>query len=63
MQPVTQDPEKFAIETELIYKYSPFKTEAEVMEQFKKIEGVSGLSFLCCTMVVGTNWIDKGIGK
>ncbi|XP_072565212.1 ATPase MORC2 isoform X1 [Paramormyrops kingsleyae] len=42
MQPVTQDPEKFAIETELIYKYSPFKTETEVMEQFKKIEGVSG---------------------
>ncbi|KAG7481080.1 hypothetical protein MATL_G00062990 [Megalops atlanticus] len=41
-QPVTQDPEKFAIETELIYKYSPFKTEAQLMEQFQKIEGQSG---------------------
>uniref|UniRef100_A0A8C9THX3 MORC family CW-type zinc finger 2 n=1 Tax=Scleropages formosus TaxID=113540 RepID=A0A8C9THX3_SCLFO len=42
MQPVTQDPEKFAIETELIYKYSPFQTEAQLMEQFRKIEGESG---------------------
>ncbi|XP_064153708.1 ATPase MORC2 isoform X2 [Anguilla rostrata] len=41
-QPVTQDPEKHAIETELIYKYSPFKTEAQLMELFKKIEGDSG---------------------
>ncbi|XP_061117387.1 ATPase MORC2 isoform X3 [Conger conger] len=41
-QPVTQDPEKHAIETELIYKYSPFKTEAQLMEQFKKIDGDSG---------------------
>ncbi|KAL4646497.1 MORC family CW-type zinc finger protein 2 isoform X1 [Arapaima gigas] len=42
MQPVTQDPEKFAIETELIYKYSPFQTETQLMEQFRKIEGESG---------------------
>ncbi|XP_066546211.1 ATPase MORC2 isoform X2 [Amia ocellicauda] len=41
-QPVTDNPEKFAIETELIYKYSPFKTEAQLMEQFSKIEGESG---------------------
>ncbi|MGH0134078.1 UNVERIFIED_CONTAM: hypothetical protein FKN15_017315 [Acipenser sinensis] len=41
-QPITDNPEKFAIETELIYKYSPFKSEAQVMEQFKKIEGDSG---------------------
>ncbi|KAI1900524.1 hypothetical protein AGOR_G00050820 [Albula goreensis] len=41
-QPVTQDPEKYAIETELIYKYSPFKTEAQLMEQFQKIEGENG---------------------
>ncbi|XP_028680468.1 ATPase MORC2 isoform X2 [Erpetoichthys calabaricus] len=41
-QPVTENPEKFAIETELIYKYSPFKTETQVMEQFGKIEGDSG---------------------
>uniref|UniRef100_W5MNX4 MORC family CW-type zinc finger 2 n=1 Tax=Lepisosteus oculatus TaxID=7918 RepID=W5MNX4_LEPOC len=41
-QPVTDNPEKFAIETELIYKYSPFKTEAQLMEQFGKIEGDSG---------------------
>lgn len=41
-QPLTQDPEKFAIETELIYKYSPFKTEEQLFNQFKRIEGNSG---------------------
>uniref|UniRef100_A0A8C8GWC4 CW-type domain-containing protein n=1 Tax=Oncorhynchus tshawytscha TaxID=74940 RepID=A0A8C8GWC4_ONCTS len=41
-QPITGDPEKFAIETELIYKYSPFKNEQQLMEQFNKIEGSSG---------------------
>uniref|UniRef100_A0A6Q2ZM54 CW-type domain-containing protein n=1 Tax=Esox lucius TaxID=8010 RepID=A0A6Q2ZM54_ESOLU len=41
-QPITGDPEKFAIETELIYKYSPFKNEQQLMEQFSKIEGISG---------------------
>ncbi|KAM5235487.1 ATPase MORC2-like [Ctenodactylus gundi] len=40
--PVTDNMEKFAIETELIYKYSPFHTEEEVMGQFKKISGESG---------------------
>ncbi|XP_072005174.1 ATPase MORC2 [Engystomops pustulosus] len=34
--------EKFAIETELIYKYSPFRSQKEVMEQFRKITGESG---------------------
>ncbi|XP_048448852.1 ATPase MORC2-like, partial [Rhincodon typus] len=37
-EPITDNPEKFAIETELIYKYSPFKSESEVMEQFDKIK-------------------------
>uniref|UniRef100_A0A667YGX1 MORC family CW-type zinc finger 2 n=1 Tax=Myripristis murdjan TaxID=586833 RepID=A0A667YGX1_9TELE len=37
-QPLTSDPEKYAIETELIFKYSPFKNEQQLMEQFKKIE-------------------------
>ncbi|XP_077601031.1 ATPase MORC2-like isoform X1 [Stigmatopora nigra] len=41
-QPMTSDPEKYAIETELIFKYSPFKTEQELMEQFSKIESASG---------------------
>nr|XP_033810009.1 ATPase MORC2 isoform X2 [Geotrypetes seraphini] len=41
-EPVTEDMEKFAIETELIYKYSPFKSEQEIMEQFSKISGASG---------------------
>ncbi|XP_068617196.1 ATPase MORC2 isoform X2 [Brachionichthys hirsutus] len=41
-EPLTSDPEKYAIETELIYKYSPFKSEAQLMEQFKKIESDSG---------------------
>ncbi|XP_058137656.1 ATPase MORC2 isoform X1 [Dasypus novemcinctus] len=41
-EPVTDNVEKFAIETELIYKYSPFHNEEEVMTQFEKIVGGSG---------------------
>ncbi|XP_068166447.1 ATPase MORC2 isoform X1 [Antennarius striatus] len=41
-EPLTSDPEKYAIETELIFKYSPFKSKEELMEQFKKIESDSG---------------------
>ncbi|KAM6156270.1 ATPase MORC2 [Rhynchocyon petersi] len=41
-EPVTDNVEKFAIETELIYKYSPFRNEEDVMSQFKKIPGDSG---------------------
>ncbi|KAM7051422.1 ATPase MORC2 isoform 6-T7 [Molossus nigricans] len=39
--PVTDNLEKFSIETELIYKYSPFRNEEEVMTQFMKIPGDS----------------------
>ncbi|XP_059683469.1 ATPase MORC2 isoform X1 [Gavia stellata] len=41
-EPLTDNMEKFALETELIYKYSPFKSEQEVMEQFNKIRGEKG---------------------
>ncbi|XP_075069038.1 ATPase MORC2 [Mixophyes fleayi] len=41
-EPLTDNMEKFAIETELIYKYSPFRSQKEVMEQFRKITGDSG---------------------
>lgn len=41
-KPLTSDPEKYAIETELIFKYSPFKDELQLMEQFNKIESSSG---------------------
>lgn len=41
-EPLTSDPEKYAIETELIFKYSPFKNEQQLMEQFSKIESSSG---------------------
>ncbi|XP_075425044.1 ATPase MORC2 isoform X2 [Ascaphus truei] len=41
-EPLTENMEKFAIETELIYKYSPFHSEKEVLEQFKKITGDKG---------------------
>lgn len=41
-KPLTSDPEKYAIETELIFKYSPFKDEQQLMEQFNKIESSSG---------------------
>lgn len=41
-EPLTSDPEKYAIETELIFKYSPFKDEQQLMEQFNKIESSCG---------------------
>ncbi|XP_077164769.1 ATPase MORC2 [Paroedura picta] len=41
-EPITDNMEKFAIETELIYKYSPFKSEQEVLQQFRKIPGEKG---------------------
>uniref|UniRef100_A0A670JLZ1 MORC family CW-type zinc finger 2 n=1 Tax=Podarcis muralis TaxID=64176 RepID=A0A670JLZ1_PODMU len=41
-EPWTDNMEKFSIETELIYKYSPFKSEQEIMEQFNKISGDKG---------------------
>ncbi|KAM4053546.1 ATPase MORC2 isoform 2-T5 [Anomaloglossus baeobatrachus] len=39
---LTDNMDKFSIETELIYKYSPFRSHKEVMEQFSKIAGDSG---------------------
>ncbi|XP_008333722.1 MORC family CW-type zinc finger protein 2 isoform X2 [Cynoglossus semilaevis] len=41
-EPLTSDPEKYAMETELIFKYSPFKNEQQLMKQFNKIESSSG---------------------
>ncbi|XP_070619238.1 LOW QUALITY PROTEIN: ATPase MORC2 [Erythrolamprus reginae] len=41
-EPLADNMEKFSIETELIYKYSPFKSEQEVMHQFDKISGDRG---------------------
>lgn len=39
---VTDDPQKFSTELSIIYKYSPFKTEAELMQQFDVIYGKCG---------------------
>ncbi|XP_060226975.1 MORC family CW-type zinc finger protein 1 [Meriones unguiculatus] len=39
---VTDDPQKFCTELSIIYKYSPFKTEAELMQQFDMIYGRCG---------------------
>lgn len=39
------DPEKFAIQLSIICKYSPFKSEAELMNQFNAIYGESGECF------------------
>ncbi|XP_007894090.2 ATPase MORC2A [Callorhinchus milii] len=41
-EPSTTDLGKFSLETAIIYKYSPFKTEFDVMHQFDKITGTSG---------------------
>lgn len=50
-EPLTTDPEKYAIETELIFKYSPFKNEQQLMEQFNKIESSSGKHMSVCLHV------------
>ncbi|KAL1788950.1 MORC family CW-type zinc finger protein 1 [Sigmodon hispidus] len=39
---VTDDPQKLFTELSIIYKYSPFKTEAELMQQFDMIYGRCG---------------------
>ncbi|XP_011353881.1 MORC family CW-type zinc finger protein 1 [Pteropus vampyrus] len=39
---VTDDPQKLSMELSIIYKYSPFKTEAELMQQFDVIYGKCG---------------------
>ncbi|XP_034371468.1 MORC family CW-type zinc finger protein 1 [Arvicanthis niloticus] len=39
---ITDDPQKFFTELSIIYKYSPFKTEAELMQQFDMIHGRCG---------------------
>lgn len=49
---VTDDPQKFSTELSIIFKYSPFKTEAELMQQFDVIYGKCGkiittLKFWC----------------
>lgn len=48
---MTDNMEKFAIETELIYKYSPFKSEREVMDQFNKIRAEKGTYGWCRSQV------------
>ncbi|NWR47494.1 MORC2 protein, partial [Regulus satrapa] len=61
-EPVTDNMEKFAIETELIYKYSPFKSEREVMDQFNKIRGEKGTCGWCRSQVrcLGFGWDSPG---
>ncbi|NWV59144.1 MORC2 protein, partial [Malurus elegans] len=61
-EPVTDNMEKFAIETELIYKYSPFKSEREVMDQFNKIRGEKGTCGWCRSQVryLGSGWDTPG---
>ncbi|XP_031215965.1 MORC family CW-type zinc finger protein 1 [Mastomys coucha] len=41
-QSITDDPQKFFTELSIIYKYSPFKTEAQLMQQFDMICGRCG---------------------
>lgn len=61
-EPVTDNMEKFAIETELIYKYSPFKSEREVMDQFNKIRSEKGTCGWCRSQVryLGFGWDSPG---
>ncbi|EMP37852.1 MORC family CW-type zinc finger protein 1 [Chelonia mydas] len=41
-KPVIGDLEKFTIQTSIIFKYSPFKSETELLQQFDAIYGRSG---------------------
>ncbi|XP_041911752.1 MORC family CW-type zinc finger protein 1 [Arvicola amphibius] len=47
---VTEDPQKFFTELSIIYKYSPFKTEAKLMEQFDMIYGRCGTLLIIYNM-------------
>lgn len=60
-EPLASDPEKYAIETELIFKYSPFKDKQQLMEQFNKIQTSSGeLSKLFSLTRVTLKWSWQG---
>lgn len=66
MEPITSDPEKFAVETELIFKYSPFNDGNQLMEQFSKIESSSGKhkckdknEYSCHTLVIDCIFIGN----
>ncbi|XP_048071024.2 MORC family CW-type zinc finger protein 1 [Ursus arctos] len=41
-EPVTDDSQKFSTELSIIFKYSPFRNEAELMQQFDVIYGKRG---------------------
>ncbi|XP_059505981.1 ATPase MORC2-like [Stegostoma tigrinum] len=41
-EPMITEKEKFSLEIALVHKYSPFKKEFDVMQQFNKITGASG---------------------
>ncbi|XP_043366510.1 MORC family CW-type zinc finger protein 1 [Dermochelys coriacea] len=41
-KPILGDLEKFTLQTSIIFKYSPFKTETELLQQFDAIYGRSG---------------------
>lgn len=51
-----REKEKHLIEMELILKYSPFKTEAQFMKEFDKIEGTSG----CLVIIYNLKLLDSG---
>jgi hypothetical protein len=61
-EPITDNVEKFAIETELVYKYSPFRTEEEVMTQFMRIPGDSGKRLRARAPAVWELWDHEGWG-
>ncbi|XP_028582562.2 MORC family CW-type zinc finger protein 1 isoform X2 [Podarcis muralis] len=41
-EPIIDNPETFAIQLSIIYKYSPFKNNAELVKQFESIYGKTG---------------------
>ncbi|XP_060688787.1 ATPase MORC2-like [Hemiscyllium ocellatum] len=58
-EPMMTDKEKFSLEIALIHKYSPFKNEFHVMQQFNKITGPSGTLVVIYNMKLNDDGVPE----
>ncbi|XP_072440411.1 ATPase MORC2-like [Chiloscyllium punctatum] len=58
-EPIMTDKEKFSIEIALIHKYSPFKNESHMMQQFNKITGASGTLVVIYNMKLNDDGVPE----
>ncbi|XP_043557470.1 ATPase MORC2-like [Chiloscyllium plagiosum] len=58
-EPMLTDKEKFSLEIALIHKYSPFKNEFHMMQQFNKITGASGTLVIIYNMKLNDDGVPE----